>query len=58
MRIENVWFPTYKLLTLKDRDTLVVFTHEWALNEINKEKFTQSISWLCSNGYKFKFLDE
>lgn len=36
IRIEDFLFPTYKLQTLQDRDTLGLFTHEWA--QKNKDK--------------------
>ena len=52
-------FP-FELLGLQDKDTIILFTHEWALegtkNYFNRVKLKQSIKWLNKNNYKFSFL--
>lgn len=53
IRIENIDFPYLNLLRYRERDTLVVFTHEWKLDRINKYKLERTISILKDQNYKF-----
>lgn len=53
IRIENIDFPYVNILRNRDRDTLVVFTHEWKLNWLNRKKFQRTIKILKEQNYKF-----
>ena len=53
IRIENIDFPYLNILRNRERDTLVVFTHEWKLDKINKYKLSRTIKILKDLNYKF-----
>ena len=47
MRIEHTLFPILDLIENRNDETIVLFTHEWALEErINRIKFYLSILFL------------
>lgn len=49
-RMENHVFLKRALRQIQDRDTLVIFTHEWCLDY---NKFRTVVKWLRANGYEF-----
>lgn len=53
IRIENNDFPYLNILRNRNRDTLVIFTHEWKLDKINKYKLARTIKILKDQKYKF-----
>lgn len=53
IRIENTDFPYLNILRNRERDTLVIFTHEWKLDRINKYKLRRMIKILKEQNYKF-----
>lgn len=53
IRIENTDIPYINLLRNRRRDTLVIFTHEWKLNKINRYKLNRTLSILKDQNYKF-----
>lgn len=61
IRLENSLFLYYDLERLRNKDTLVIFTHEWAydtrLHRFNYYKLCLNLEWLKKNGYKFTFLE-
>ncbi|NDV81538.1 hypothetical protein D0T87_06020 [Bacteroides sp. 51] len=57
LRLEQMDYFPLELWQYQDRDTLVFFTHEWALNKINKLKFQESVKWFSENNYEFSFLE-
>lgn len=61
LRIERMKYFPLELLESQDKDTLILFTHEWALtgykNMLNRIKLKQSVKWLNHKNYKFSFLE-
>ena len=53
VRIEKVLEPYWNLYENMDKDTLVVFTHEWALDRVNRYKLERFIELLKENNYTF-----
>ena len=53
IRIENIDIPYINLLRNRRRDTLVIFTHEWKLNKINRYKLNRTLSILKDQNYIF-----
>ena len=53
IRIENIDFPYFNILRNRDKDTLVIFTHEWKLDKINKYKLEKTIKILSEKNYRF-----
>lgn len=53
IRIENIDFPYFNILKNRNRDTLVIFTHEWKLDNLNKYKLKRTIKILKEQNYKF-----
>lgn len=51
-RLENMTF-----LPISPRDTVVLFTHEWALNRKNRFKMEACLGWLKLKGYKYVFFE-
>lgn len=56
IRIEKVMLPQIELISNRNDDMLVIFTHEWALNWKNKLKFEYLI-WIL-NLYNCNFICE
>lgn len=53
IRIENTDVPYLNILKNRNRDTLVVFTHEWKLDKCSKYKLERTIKILKDQNYKF-----
>lgn len=53
IKIENTVFPYINILQNRERDTLVIFTHEWKLGRLNKYKLRRTIKILKEQDYKF-----
>jgi len=53
IRIENIDIPYLNLIKNRDRDTVVVFTHEWKLSRVNRYKLKRTIEILSDCKYKF-----
>lgn len=53
IRIENIDFPYFNILKNRNRDTLVIFTHEWKLDNLNKYKLKRTIKILKEQNYIF-----
>ena len=53
IRIEKIDIPYINILRNRRRDTLVIFTHEWKLNKINRYKLNRTLSILKEQNYKF-----
>lgn len=50
LRIENMTIPDYELRTHQENDTLVIFTHEWALtSRINRMRLIRTLQILENN---------
>lgn len=50
LRIENMTIPDYNLRAHQENDTLVIFTHEWALkSRTNRLKLTRTLQILENN---------
>lgn len=60
LRIEKIRFKSFiiKLLSLIGKKTIIIFTHEWALNKRNWLKLELLIIWYYINRYEFAFLEE
>lgn len=56
LRIENMNFILYNKNYLQD-EILVVFTHEWALDKINKIKINYLLNLLSYNNVEYSFLE-
>ena len=61
LRIEHMKYFPLELFNVQDKDTLTLFTHEWALvgkrNVFNRVKFEHSLKWLKNHDYKFSFFN-
>ena len=61
IRIERMECFPLELLNYQNKDTITLFSHEWAMNGhrniLNRIKLRQSIKWLAKNNYKFTFLE-
>ena len=61
IRIERMECFPLDLLNYQNKDTITLFSHEWAMNGhrniLNRIKLRQSIKWLAKNNYKFSFLE-
>jgi len=57
LRLENMSFADYNLLKIQNNDRIIIFTHELALNRLNRYKLERCIQWLSERGYVFSFLD-
>ncbi len=53
LRYENVKWIWYQLESLRDQDRIVIFTHEWAMDNTTKEKMEYSFEWFNDNGYNY-----
>lgn len=53
IRVELTDIPYYHLMRNRDRDTLVIFTHEWQKSRFNRYKFNRYMKLLSQNNYKF-----
>ena len=52
-RYENMFWVWYSLETLRDQDRIVIFTHEWAMDDSIKKKIEYSLQWFNNNGYHY-----
>lgn len=61
IRIERMNYIPFELFYLQNKDTITLFSHEWAMvgrrNVFNRMKLKSSMRWLNKNGYKFTFLE-
>lgn len=62
VRVERMRPFPLELLDIQNQDTIILFTHEWAImkgirKSFNKMKLRKSIEWLNENNYKFSFLE-
>lgn len=53
IRLENISYPFLEILKNRNKDTLVIFTHEWRMNRINYYKLERTIRILSDCKYKF-----
>ena len=45
------------MMKLRDNEVLVLFAHEWALENNGLDRIETAIKWLSNNNYKFSFLE-
>lgn len=53
LRYENIFWQWYELERLRDHDRIVIFTHEWAMDDSVKKKMNYSFQWFNNNGYRY-----
>lgn len=56
-RFEQMAFPWWTLSNLRDRERIVVFTHEWAMGRRICFFMEQAFGWFREHGYEFTFLE-
>lgn len=56
-RFDGKSFIHYQMHKLRDKEILVLFTHEWALGRKGLQKIETAVKWLAKNNYEFSFLE-
>lgn len=56
-RFDGKKFILYEMMKLRDNEVLVLFAHEWALENNGLDRIETAIKWLSNNNYKFSFLE-
>lgn len=56
-RYEKMLLPWWTLATLRDRERIVIFTHEWTMDFKVRFMMENSFRWFKNNNYQFTFLE-
>ena len=57
-RFERICLPWWAMAKLRDRERIVVFTHEWAMGRRVRFVMDESFQWLREHGYEFTFFED
>lgn len=53
LRYENMHYTWWDLEQIRDQDRIVIFTHEWAMDDKVISRMVSSFKWFIQNGYHF-----